>query len=247
MRRTIYILCVLGALILGSSVAMAQASEAHSGLAEFKKVSSAIACFNDAFSIDNVRFQSLRISPVIKTEKWLEIPFETAISAPADQILKALRKIDSYDEDGDKIVNLAANVSVSAETQKDGAPILTITLLSKLYTGSFPEDSKLVNRGKKLIQVFDAVLKNTCFTPQIKRGIGKAEKTAENNWLTNLRIDSDQRVQMTGYAFDLNSISGLGEALYKSENLKDVSINNATKNVYEKVPVWRFDMTGRAK
>jgi hypothetical protein len=89
------------------------------------------------------------------------------------------------------------------------------------------------------------------------------EKTV---WLTNLRIDSDRRVQMTGYACseEATKENAPEGAMKKDERLtlgiqnylkqlqdhqyfEDVYLTQANKNTYEKAPVWRFDITCRIK
>ncbi|MBI3037797.1 PilN domain-containing protein [bacterium] len=76
-------------------------------------------------------------------------------------------------------------------------------------------------------------------------------------WLTNLRIDSDRRVQMTGIAAAkpedkegkrltvgiqsfINQLQGHGF-------FEEVFLTNANKNQFEKAPVMRFDITCRVK
>jgi len=80
------------------------------------------------------------------------------------------------------------------------------------------------------------------------------EKTV---WITNLRIDSDRRVQITGYACAENQektsvrltkgIQDFIKQLQGHSFFEDVFLTNANKNTYEKVPVWRFDITCRIK
>jgi len=83
------------------------------------------------------------------------------------------------------------------------------------------------------------------------------EKTV---WLTNLRVDSDRRVQMTGYACAEQQdkadkpgtrltvgIQNFIKQLQEHSYFEEVFLSNATKNTYEKAPVWRFDVTCRIK
>ena len=76
-------------------------------------------------------------------------------------------------------------------------------------------------------------------------------------WITNLRIDSDRRVQITGYSC-LPEDGGKGGQLTKgiqsfiadlqrNSTFNDVFLTSATKNTYEKKPVWRFDINCRVK
>lgn len=87
-------------------------------------------------------------------------------------------------------------------------------------------------------------------------------------WITNLRIDSDRRVQMTGYACsedqkdppsttpDPNKketkrltvgIQQFLKQLQEHQYFEEVFMTQANKNVYEKQPVWRFDINCRIK
>ncbi|MBF0408271.1 MAG: PilN domain-containing protein [Candidatus Riflebacteria bacterium] len=82
------------------------------------------------------------------------------------------------------------------------------------------------------------------------------EKTV---WVTNMRIDSDRRVQMTGFACSENQdeekesprltlgIQNFIKQLQDNPYFDDVFLTNANKNVYEKSPVWRFDISCRIK
>lgn len=88
-----------------------------------------------------------------------------------------------------------------------------------------------------------------------------SEKVPEKTvWITNMRIDSDRRVQLTAYscAEETKGSSKEGEArltlgiqnfintLMKDDNIfKDVFLTSATKNMYEKKPVWRFEINCR--
>ena len=81
----------------------------------------------------------------------------------------------------------------------------------------------------------------------------------EKVWITNLRIDSDRRVQITAYSCNENKpgqktpevgnltkgIQDFIQSLIKHEYYYDVFLTGATKNVYEKKPVWRFELNCR--
>ncbi|MDD2999542.1 MAG: hypothetical protein EOM80_02355 [Erysipelotrichia bacterium] len=83
------------------------------------------------------------------------------------------------------------------------------------------------------------------------------EKTV---WITNLRIDSDRRVQITAYSCNedgaeepktggqlTKGIQQFIQALQGHEHFEDVFLTSATKNIYEKMPVWRFEVNCRIK
>lgn len=83
------------------------------------------------------------------------------------------------------------------------------------------------------------------------------EKTV---WITNLRIDSDRRVQITAYACNeagvavpktggqlTKGIQTFIKNLQGHVNFEDVFLQSANKNIYEKMPVWRFELNCRVK
>lgn len=82
------------------------------------------------------------------------------------------------------------------------------------------------------------------------------EKTV---WITNLRIDSDRRVQLAGYSCSedgdgeqkgaklTKGIQQFIQQIQGHEHFEDVFLNSAQKNVYEKKPVWRFEINCRIK
>jgi len=78
-------------------------------------------------------------------------------------------------------------------------------------------------------------------------------------WITNLRIDSDRRVQVAGYSCSedgdgekkgaqlTKGIQQFIQQIQGHEHFEDVFLNSAAKNVYEKQPVWRFEINCRIK
>ena len=79
------------------------------------------------------------------------------------------------------------------------------------------------------------------------------EKTV---WIT-APIDSDRRVQLTGYACSDQpdkkadrltlGIQNFIKELQSHSYFEEVFLSNANKNTFEKAPVWRFDITCRIK
>ncbi len=82
------------------------------------------------------------------------------------------------------------------------------------------------------------------------------EKTV---WITNLRVDSDRRVQIAGYSCSedgdgeqkgarlTQGIQQFIQQIQGHEHFEEVFLNSAAKNVYEKKPVWRFEINCRVK
>ena len=80
----------------------------------------------------DVKFQDIRISPLVRAEQWSELPVEMTIGGTYGAIANFLQVVEKR-----KIINLAAgaiNISVSAETDpKTKSPLLTVTLNGKVY------------------------------------------------------------------------------------------------------------------
>ncbi len=84
-------------------------------------------------------------------------------------------------------------------------------------------------------------------------------------WITSFRVDSDRKVSISAYssnevgskaARNLNNqadgrltvgIQDFIKKLMQHQYFSDVFLTSATKNVYEKKPVWRFDLNCRLK
>jgi hypothetical protein len=82
----------------------------------------------------------------------------------------------------------------------------------------------------------------------------------KNVWITNLRVDTDRRVQMTAYSCNddgkeepkeggrlTKGIQEFIQTLQRDEDFSDVFLTSATKNTYEKMPVWRFEISCRIR
>lgn len=238
----ITIMILLFAFFLSNQCLMADPSV-------FNEVSTAIEHLSDTFTSQYVTFQDLRISPTIRCEQWQEVPMEVSVLTPEDQIVPDLKKISQLQDKGKLFVAEAAYISVSAETLKvTGKPLLTVSLLTKLYFGNLSANSALSKGNERLANALSAILKYTSFTPQVKKGVSMGEKQLRGkHWVTNVRIDNSGRIDMTGYAFDLKFVTKLGAELLKTKAFSEIYIKFASKNTYEKVPVWRFDMSGSIK
>jgi type IV pilus assembly protein PilO len=79
-----------------------------------------------------VKFQDIRISPLVRAEDWSELPVEMTVLGTFKDIGNFLTIMERR-----KIINLAAgsmNVSVSAEVDRDSkSPLLSVTLSAKVY------------------------------------------------------------------------------------------------------------------
>lgn len=218
------------------------------GLTEYRQIRRAVDFIDDVYTSKFVTFQDMRLSPAVKCEQWLEFPVETSVLTSDDQIVPDLKKLSDYNQDGNAIECYAVNISVSAEKNVvTGKPILVLTLMSRLYSGKF-EPARIKAENLKVQRALSGLLQTTTFTPQIRRRVDKEEVALRGrDWITNVRIDGDGRMMLTGYALDIKSITRLGEKLLNTGAFSDIYLHNMTKNVYEKKPVWRFDMSGKTR
>ncbi|MBI3037796.1 type 4a pilus biogenesis protein PilO [bacterium] len=80
----------------------------------------------------NVKFNDIRISPLVRAEQWSELPIEISLSGTFSDVGNFLLIMEKR-----KIVNLAAGaitISVSAETDvKSKSPYITVNLSAKVY------------------------------------------------------------------------------------------------------------------
>jgi type IV pilus assembly protein PilO len=80
----------------------------------------------------SVKFNDIRISPLVRSEQWSELPIEMSILGTYENLAKFLHIMEKR-----KIANLAAGsitIAVSAESDpKTKAPLLSVTLSAKVY------------------------------------------------------------------------------------------------------------------
>ena len=80
----------------------------------------------------NVKFQDIRISPLVRAEDWNELPVEMTILGTFKNITCFLNVMEKR-----KIINLAVgsiNISVSSEVDKESkSPLLSVNLSAKVY------------------------------------------------------------------------------------------------------------------
>lgn len=217
------------------------------GPAAFKKVKAALDFLDDTLTVQGVKFQDLRISPTVRWEKGFEIPIESGFMALQDGVVPVLKKIQDYAFADTRLVNRAITMSVSAERTESGV-LLTVTLNHALVCGEPAGRPHVDLWNERMVKVFSSLLQASTCEPRIKGGQPVAEG-GPATWLTNVRLDSDGRLQVTGYALSFKAATALVEALYKTGNFPEAYLCNLNRNTYEKVPVWRFDLvatTGNA-
>ncbi len=207
---------------------------------EFKKLKSTLEFENEALSQPDMKLQDVRISPLIRYERWYEIPIEIGFHTAEDGIVSFMKKAHAYSLANATLGHKAITISQTAETLPNGKQLLSVIVSQALVVGQAP----LNRHSENLVKGLDQILRQTTFEPRVRRGGGEVAKSAPH-WITNLRIDSDLRFQITGYGLSLSAVTELAEKLFDSTIFIDVNLNSATRVVFEKQPIWRFDLVAR--
>ena len=197
------------------------------------------------FERNSVKLMDMRVSPMIVSETHFEVPVEMGFMLTEKQIPLAFAAFE--ESSGGKMIASprAVTVSASAESMPDGTPLLSMTILVTLH------NNVKAGYDSSLKKSFEAFSKTTTFTPQIGKmaeaTVKKTETTdfGKGSWVTNLRIDSDRRVQITGFALEARMVNRLCREFEKTSVYNEMWLNNRKRNIYQKQPVMRFDLTGK--
>lgn len=211
---------------------------------EFKKLKAALDFQNEALSQEGYKFNDLRLSPMIRSEQWYEFPIEIGFLSTEEYLLPFLKKVETFSIADAAMTNKALNVSQTAEVLPNKKVLLNFSLNQTYICGLESARKAGSEQNARLVKALARLLQMTSFQPCIRRGESEVSK-GPSHWLTNLRVDGDFRVQMTGYALSFPAVTKLAEDLYQSGAFSEVFLSNTNKNVYEKVPVWRFDIVAR--
>ncbi|MFZ5949406.1 MAG: PilN domain-containing protein [Candidatus Rifleibacteriota bacterium] len=260
-KRFVAVLAIIGMLTSGTVMADncsktgKVSKELFTGRTEYQNLRTCLDQAADIFSELDVKYYDTRVSPIIMTEQWLEIPIELGWMSTETTLAPVFEKLLAYSFGLTRLGQYSMAISCSAENDLNGKPFLSITSQKKLFIfRSNDKDSKasqndlwasISKQNQQIVRSLKSLLKVTTFTPQIRKAaLGKGLGNGKT-WLTNLRIDGDNRVQFTGYALDAKEVTRLGEELYKTGAFVEVYLSCMNKNVYEKVPVWRFDFSAK--
>lgn len=271
MNKRILVVCFLAMVAVScmcwagnpkdAAEATASASEerAFTGAEKYQRIKAYLDYLNDSLKALDLKFCDSRISPIVQAERCYEVPIEIGFFGPESKLVQAFEKMSAFSFADSRLAHGSISISVSAQTAMDGQALLTITVNQRLRCGDIGELGGIMSKRNEMItRAMASLLKLTTFNPQIKKKIlagdgkisfGPAQAGPGQNWITNLRIDNDNRVQMTGYGLgpDSTTVTQFGDDLLKSGSFVEVFLTNMNKNTYEKVPVWRFDFVARLR
>lgn len=264
-KRFLLVFLLVGLCIPGFAVGekatqepTAAGEKIFTGRAEYHNLRMLLDSVADVMAGLDLKYHDARISPIVMSEQWYEFPIELGWMGTQNTLVPLLEKLLGYSFGESRLAHGAIVVSCSAESGEDGQPFLTITGMEKLMCFHGADKSPkgdpaelwatIAKRNQRVIRAIDSLLKITTFIPQVSKKLkggavvgGGAGKT----WITNMRIDQDDRLQITGYGLEPKLVTQLGEELLKTGSFVEVYLTNMNKNVFEKVPVWRFDISAR--
>lgn len=230
-------------------------AQVFTGRAEYSNLRMCLDFVVDVMAGLDVKFNDVRVSPIIMSEQWYEMPIELCWLGTQDTLVPLFEKLLAYSFAESRLAHNSINIAVSAET-RDGQPVLVVTSQEKLICSGKVERGlkgnsselwrSISKRNQQITRAIRSLLKVTTFTQQVSKKILGGEIGQGKTWLTNLRLDSDNRLNLTGYGTDAKQVTRLGEELLKSGSFTEVYLTSMTKNVFEKVPVWRFDFSAKA-
>lgn len=260
---SVFVLCVIlssGMVLAGDYVENKGVADnqVFTGRSEYQNLRTCLDFVTDAMTAAKVKYNEVRVSPIVMSEEWYEFPLEFGWLSPQKDLAPVCEKLLSYSFGGTKLAQNALNISCSADSTEDGEPFLFVASQKKLIclTGdgkSGKENnaqlwSSVFKQNQRTVKAIRSLLLATTFKPQVSKRIEKNTGEQPGNkktWLTNLRIEGDNRIHITGYGLDAKEVTKLGEELFKTGYFTEVFLSNMNKNIYEKVPVWRFDIVAK--
>lgn len=247
------LLCLSVALAAVAETASPDTEERASGGAshpwnhgELKRLNAFLQFQSEALSGEGTTFQDVRVSPMIREEFGYEIPIEISFTGSEDALAPFLKKAETFKADHAVATHRALTVAHTPETLSNRKQLLTVSVNQSFIVGNDSARVQSRDRVYLLSEAVSDILKRTSFEPRIRRGGGEVAKEAPH-WLTNLRIDRDLRVQLTGYGLSFPAVTALAESLYQDDRFAEVFLTNAHRSVFEKQTVWRFDIVGRLR
>lgn len=218
------------------------------GVEQYKNTRAALDYIADTLIVPGVKYSDARVSPMIRAEEWYEIPLEIGFLTTETKLVPTLEKLLAFSFADAQFVSPAIAVSVTANiVEGEGQPLLAVNLNTKMFCGSTTKENKAAcsKSTRRFARALANLLKLSTFKPQVPKQVDGGKTGPGTTWLTNLRIDGDGRLQITGYALDVKEVTRLGDALLTSGTFLEVYISSMSKNTYEKVPVWRFDILAK--
>ncbi|HAE37206.1 MAG TPA: hypothetical protein DCG57_01045 [Candidatus Riflebacteria bacterium] len=172
------------------------------------------------------------------TEEWgKRYPAEAYfVFCDAGRLLSIIDKFEDFKTENSTMRIAAISLSVTAEVRaSDRKSLISATVVFSL----------IQSKAADALPKFDAKLPADIFSRfGFEAGANKGEQVEGIDcWLTNLRRDSDKRLMLTAYAFDIKTITGFATELKQSHQGTDVFVNSISRSTYSGIPVFRFDMS----
>ncbi|MBF0546634.1 MAG: hypothetical protein HQM08_19465 [Candidatus Riflebacteria bacterium] len=208
---------------------------------EKSKVNEAVNYISSLFTLPECKFRDVRISPETKDERGAIVPVEIGFICTEKDVVSFLKGILGFSGNDIYLAHRVMGIEVSSfeKVFPSGKALLNVNY--HFVVAGKPE--KLLNLDDMPhIKVLCNILKCLSFEPQVKED----QILNKTPWVYSFRIDSDQKFQLIGYAFSTEMVTLLVNDL-KKVGIAEVSVAEMNEIVFEKVPVWRFGITGAAE
>ncbi|MFC1746594.1 hypothetical protein ACFL35_21560, partial [Candidatus Riflebacteria bacterium] len=164
----------------------------------------------------------------------VSLAFQTCLT---EKIPKLLRFMESFKPVMISFRPLALSLSPTGMIQpEDGRVFVSCHMFFNLNQG--PGVKKLPSILKR--NLLKSILKKTGFKPGVSRA-GKALGVA--HWLTNLRIDSDNRMSVSAITFKTKDVFSFCKFLQKEKGSSSIFLSQFTAGRMSKRPIWRFEIS----
>ena len=215
------------------------------GMVQYQTLKIALDFIAETIASSGLRLSAARVSPVIRRDNSIEFPLEISFSSVESKLVPGLQKLLDFSSADSRLAHSSINISLTGEITTDCEVLLQVTQNQMLMVGSEAKFPILHERNQKFVHALTQLLKITTFTPQVRRKLKGVDVGPGETWITNLRIDNSNRIQLTGFGLSVKQVTQLGLDLLKSGCWSDLSISSINRNTLERVPVWRFDIYAR--
>jgi hypothetical protein len=227
---------------------------AKTGRAEYSNLRMCLDYVADEMTNLDLKYNEVRVSPILMAEHSYEFPLEFSWLGTQNKLVPIIEKMLAYSFADTRLGHNSLSISVSAKMY-NGQPLLNVTSKKKLMCrrnianeqkDNIAEMWKSVSkRNQQITRAIRSLLKITTFTPQVGQKIEGNEIDKRKTWLTNLRLDSENHLQVVGYGLDPKQVTLLGKELFNSGSFVKVFLVSMTKINYKKTSVWRFEINAK--
>ncbi len=190
-----------------------------------------------------VIIEDVRVSPVIRADKWFEYPIEIGVKGREAALPRFLDRLKMFGLRGGRLEvgNFVLSSLGSEDPKIDDVLSANVTLRALFFDARTPID--FCDSAAALAAAMRRLAKHATFGDgPIAPGQAGREPRIK---LSNLSVDADGRVQMTGFGLHPVDVTRFGRDLLGSGGFKEVFLLNMNRTQFNGVGCWRFDLVAR--